>query len=52
MLTAWWLVPDLGKCLVVWVLAAIAINWRRFSREIVPKFVDGMRAIWHGRDTS
>jgi hypothetical protein len=52
MLTAWRLVPDLGKWLVVWVLAAIAINWRRFSREIVPKFVDGMRGIWHGRDTS
>jgi hypothetical protein len=45
-LTAVRLIPELGNWLVVWVLVALAINWRRFSREIVPKFIDGMRSMW------
>jgi hypothetical protein len=52
MVTALRLVPNLGKWLIVWVLAATAINWRRFSREIVPKFIEGMRSIWNGRRIS
>jgi hypothetical protein len=51
MLTALQLIPELGKWLVFWVLVATAINWRRFSREIVPKFIDGMRSLWQGRHT-
>lgn len=29
---------EMGRWLVVWVLAALAINWRRFSRDTVPTF--------------
>jgi hypothetical protein len=47
-LTALRLVPEIGNWLVVWVLAAIAINWRRFTREIVPGFIEGMRSLWDG----
>jgi hypothetical protein len=50
--TALRLVPNLGRWLIVWVLAATAINWRRFSRDIVPKFIEGMRSIWNGRRIS
>jgi hypothetical protein len=42
------LVPESGNWLVIWVLVATAINWRRFTREIVPKFVDGMKSLWDG----
>jgi hypothetical protein len=42
------LVPDLGNWLVIWVLVATAINWRRFSHEIVPKFIGGIRSLWNG----
>jgi hypothetical protein len=45
------LVPELGNWLVIWVLVALAINWRRFSQEIVPKFIEGMISIWRDRHT-
>ncbi|GAB4464840.1 MAG: hypothetical protein Kow0070_26970 [Anaerolineales bacterium] len=48
-LTALRLVPEMGNWLVLWVLIATAINWRRFSREIVPKFVNGMLSLWRHR---
>jgi hypothetical protein len=50
-LTAVRIVPESGNWLVVWVLTAVAINWRRFSHEIIPKFLEGMRSLWdgHGR---
>jgi hypothetical protein len=53
-LTALRLVPEMGNWLVIWVLVATAINWRRFTREIVPKFIAGMRSLWdgHGRPRS
>lgn len=41
-------VPDGGNWLVIWVLVALAINWRRFTHEIVPKFIGGMRSLWNG----
>ena len=40
--------PNAGTWLVLWVLAAVVINWRRFTREIVPTFIDGMRSMWGG----
>jgi hypothetical protein len=45
------LVPEMGSWLVYWVLVALAINWRRFSRDIVPKFISGVRDLWsdHGK---
>jgi hypothetical protein len=50
-LTALHLVPKSGTWLVIWVLLATAINWRRFSQEIVPKFIDGILSIWRGHQT-
>ncbi|MGE5377152.1 MAG: hypothetical protein ACM3XO_19015 [Bacteroidota bacterium] len=44
------IVPDAGKWLVIWLLIATAINWRRFSREIVPGFIGGMRSIWDSEE--
>jgi phosphatidylglycerophosphate synthase len=41
--------PESGAWLIAWVLAATMINWRRFSHEIVPRFIDGMRALWESR---
>lgn len=48
-LIAFRLVPEFGNWLVIWVLVATAINWRRFKHEIVPKFVHGMNSLWRGR---
>ena len=31
--------PQMGNFLVAWVVVALAINWRRFSKEIVPTFI-------------
>ena len=38
--------PELGSALIFWVLAATAINWRRFTRDIVPNFVNGLISTW------
>jgi hypothetical protein len=46
-LTALRVLPDIGSWLVIWVLVATAINWRRFTREIIPRFIAGMRSL-HG----
>jgi hypothetical protein len=48
-LTALRLVPEMGNWLILWVLIATAINWRRFSGEIVPQFVNGMLSLWRHR---
>jgi hypothetical protein len=42
-------VPDTGHWLVIWVLVATAINWRRFTHEIIPKFLDGVSSLGRGR---
>jgi hypothetical protein len=44
-LTALHLFPDGGVWLAIWVLAAMAINWRRFTREIIPGFIAGIRSL-------
>jgi len=41
--------PEMGRWLVLWVLVALAINWRRFSKEIVPTFIRVMRSLGRGR---
>ncbi len=43
--------PEGGYLMVAWVLAATAFNWRRFTKDIVPKFIAGMKSLWdgHGR---
>ncbi len=38
-------IPSMGYWLVIWVAVALSINWRRFSREIVPKFISGVRDL-------
>jgi len=38
--------PAAGAALVAWILAAIAVTWPRFPREIVPEFVAGIRGAW------
>ena len=50
-ITAVRLVPAMGNWLVYWVLVALAINWRRFSQDIVPKFIHGMKSMWRDRHT-
>jgi hypothetical protein len=43
--------PQTGRWLVVWVLAATALSWRRFSNQVVPEFIQGMRSIWRNSGT-
>lgn len=38
--------PPLGTLMVVWVLTALAILWRRFSQDVVPHFIEGMKSLW------
>ncbi|HSG43449.1 MAG TPA: hypothetical protein VLA72_09875 [Anaerolineales bacterium] len=41
-------VPDSGYWLVIWVLIALTINWNRFSKDIVPKFISGIASMLRG----
>lgn len=50
-LTALRLIPESGVWLILWVLVALTINWRRFSRDIVPKFIHGIASMLRGRHT-
>ncbi len=43
------LAPAMGNWLVAWVVVALAINWRRFSKDIVPTFIHALTSMWHGR---
>lgn len=43
--------PELGNWLIIWVFVALAINWRRFSQDIVPKFISGIASMLRGRHT-
>jgi hypothetical protein len=43
--------PESGLWMVVWVIIATAINWRRFSKDIVPKFISGVGSMLRGRHT-
>jgi hypothetical protein len=38
--------PSLGYLMVIWVLLALAILWRRFSQDVVPNFLKGMKSLW------
>ena len=48
-LTARQLHPELGWWMIVWVLVALAINWQRFSKEIVPTFIHAMISMGRRR---
>lgn len=41
-------VPQSGIWLVIWVLIALTINWKRFSQDIVPKFLHGIASMLRG----
>lgn len=41
--------PGHGWWLVVWIVLAVAITWPRFPQEVVPGFLDGLRAIGRQR---
>ena len=43
------IIPALGSWLVCWILIALTINWRRFSKDIVPKFIHGIASMWRDR---
>jgi hypothetical protein len=44
-------IPESGNWLVLWVLVALAINWKRFSQDIVPKFIHGIASMLRGNHT-
>lgn len=41
-------IPASGYWLIIWVLLALMINWKRFSRDIVPKFISGITSMLRG----
>lgn len=41
--------PEMGYLLTAWVFVATAINWRRFSKDIVPDFIEGVSSMWRNR---
>ena len=41
-------IPDSGYWLVTWVLIALMIYWKRFSQDIVPKFISGIVSMLRG----
>lgn len=41
--------PEMGYLLTAWVFVATAINWRRFSKDIVPNFIEGVSSMWRNR---
>jgi len=47
-ITALRVIPESGYWLVIWVLIALAINWKRFSQDIVPKFISGIASMLRG----
>ncbi len=42
----------IGIGILAWILAAVVITWPRFPKEIVPGFLNGMRAIKARRNKS
>ena len=43
--------PEMGNWLIIWVLVALTINWKRFSRDIVPTFISGIVSMLRSRHT-
>jgi cardiolipin synthase len=40
-------VPNVGWGLVGWVLSAVVITWPRFPKEVIPGFLEGVRAAFY-----
>jgi hypothetical protein len=43
--------PLTGRWLVAWILTVTILNWRRFSKRVVPDFIQGMKSIWRNFST-
>lgn len=41
--------PLPGVMMVVWVVLATMILWKRFSQEVVPNFIHGIKGMWSHR---
>lgn len=41
--------PTLGYMMVIWLLLATTILWRRFSQEVVPNFIKVMKSLWSNK---
>jgi len=39
------LAPAAGSWMIGWILAIAIITWPRFPKEVIPGFLDGMRAV-------
>jgi hypothetical protein len=39
--------PLLGAMMVIWVMLATTILWKRFSQDVVPNFIHGVSSLWH-----
>jgi len=40
------LAPTVGGWMIGWIIAMVIITWPRFPKEVVPGFLDGMRAVF------
>jgi len=40
------LAPATGSWMIGWIVAVTIITWPRFPKEVVPGFLDGMRAVF------
>jgi hypothetical protein len=43
--------PQAGRWLVAWILVVTILNWRRFSTQVVPGFIRGMKSVWRDHST-
>lgn len=43
-------VPSFGRWILLWILMALTINWRKFSGEVVPGFIHGMLNLLRNHD--
>jgi phosphatidylglycerophosphate synthase len=39
------LAPEVGAWMIGWIIAVMIITWPRFPKEVVPGFLDGMKAV-------
>jgi hypothetical protein len=38
--------PSLGYLMMFFVLLVLAFHWQRFSQDVVPNFLKGMKSLW------
>ena len=41
--------PSLGYLMVFFVLLVLVFHWRRFSQDVVPNFLKGVKSLWINR---